>query len=99
MDHRLKPLYYTIMTIKLTIDKGGRIVIPKPIRRQLRLEPGDSLVLESQSEHMTLKPIRPAVGLKKEHGVWVYRSEQPQKFSASELVEQDRDRRIRELMG
>jgi AbrB family looped-hinge helix DNA binding protein len=87
------------MAVKLTLDKAGRLVIPKAVRRQLRLEPGDALALESQTDQLTLKPIRPAVGLKKEYGVWVYRSEQAQKFSASELVEQDRERRIRELMG
>lgn len=80
------------------MDKAGRLVIPKSIRRQLRLDPGDTLALESRGDQLTLKPIRPPVGLKKEHGVWVYHSEQIQKLSASELVEQDRERRIRELM-
>ncbi len=87
------------MVAKVTLDKTGRLVIPKSVRRQLRLEPGDSLALESQDEQMTLTPIRPPVGLKKEHGVWVYRSGQIRKFSATELVDQDREMRIRELIG
>ncbi len=31
------------MNIRLTIDKAGRIVIPKALREELNLEPGDSL--------------------------------------------------------
>ena len=99
INHWVKPWYYAIMTVTVTLDRAGRLVIPKAVRRQLRLEPGDALALESQTDQLTLKPIRPAVGLKKECGVWVYRSEQAQKFSASELVEQDREKRIRDLMG
>ena len=99
MDHWVRPCYYTIMVTKLTLDKAGRVVIPKSVRRQLRLEAGDRLALESQGEQMTLKPIRPTVGLIKEHGVWVYRSDPGQKLSASELVDQDREKRTRELMG
>ena len=85
------------MVTKLSLDKAGRIVIPKSLRRQLRLEPGDSLELESHDEWITLKPVRPAVGLKKEHGMWVYRSGQPQRLSAQELIDRDREKRIREL--
>jgi len=87
------------MEAKLRLDRAGRVVIPKSVRRQLRLEPGDTLALESQGEQMTLKPIRPIVGLKKELGVWVYRSEGAERLSAAELVDQDRQKRIRELAG
>ena len=83
---------------KLTLDRAGRVLIPMAVRRKLRLEPGDSLALESENELLTLKPIRPPVGLKKELGVWVFHSEQTSAFSAAKLVEQDRKKRIRELM-
>jgi AbrB family looped-hinge helix DNA binding protein len=33
------------MNTTVTIDKAGRVVIPKEIRDELRLEPGDSLAL------------------------------------------------------
>jgi AbrB family looped-hinge helix DNA binding protein len=87
------------MEANLTLDKAGRLVIPKAIRRELRLEPGDVLALESHGEQLTLKPVRPLVGLKKKRGVWVYHSEQVRKLSVPDLIEQDRERRIRELMG
>jgi AbrB family looped-hinge helix DNA binding protein len=34
------------MATHLTIDKAGRIVIPKSLREELGLEPGDSLEME-----------------------------------------------------
>jgi AbrB family looped-hinge helix DNA binding protein len=86
------------MIAKLTLDKGGRVVIPKSVRQSLRIEPGDRLAMESLGEQLILKPIRPAVGLKKEHGVWVFRSGQATDSSASDLVDKDRENRIRELM-
>lgn len=37
-----------IMNMTVTIDKTGRIVIPKQVRDQMRLEPGDALALDSE---------------------------------------------------
>jgi AbrB family looped-hinge helix DNA binding protein len=46
------------MNLRLTIDKAGRVVIPKPLREQMNLEPGDSLEMESSGEQITLQPVR-----------------------------------------
>jgi len=57
---------------EVTIDKAGRVVIPKFVRDQLRLEPGDSLELDSDGRAITLRPQRSATPLRKERGVWVH---------------------------
>jgi AbrB family looped-hinge helix DNA binding protein len=57
-----------------TLDKAGRIVIPKDLRDELRLEPGDALEVGSDGERLTLRPVRSASPLRKEQGVWVFRS-------------------------
>jgi AbrB family looped-hinge helix DNA binding protein len=80
------------MKAKLTIDKAGRIVLPKPLRDELNLSPGDSLELESSADKVTLHPVRPAPLLQKERGIWVYRT--GEKLSAS--VVDDTMRRVRE---
>ena len=66
-----------IMTSTLTIDKAGRIVLPKPLRDELQLEAGDSLEVNTKGEEITLRPIRGTSPLKKKHGVWVFQAGQP----------------------
>jgi AbrB family looped-hinge helix DNA binding protein len=82
------------MTRRLVIDKAGRIVIPKPLREELRLEPGDSLEMDSVGEQITLRPVRGTGPLTKEHGVWVFYAGQPLSASVTdELLEQIREGR------
>ena len=40
------------MNTRLIIDKAGRVVIPKPLREELNLEPGDSLEVELSLIHI-----------------------------------------------
>jgi AbrB family looped-hinge helix DNA binding protein len=74
------------MNAKLTIDSAGRVVLPKPLRDELELLPGDSLELESAGEKITLRPVRAAASLTKEKGVWVFRTGQPLAASVSDSV-------------
>lgn len=86
------------MTTKLTLDKAGRVVLPKPLRDQMRLEPGDTLHLECEGERITLRPFRPNAMLKKECGVWVYQGESAD-LSIPDLLDRERDNRLRALRG
>jgi AbrB family looped-hinge helix DNA binding protein len=82
------------MRSRLTIDKAGRVVIPKPVREQLQLEPGDTLEMENAGEHITLRPVRGTGPLAKEHGVWVFRTGNPLPASTTdELLQRIREER------
>lgn len=72
----------SLMSITVTLDKAGRVVIPKILRDELRLGPGDSLTLESNGDHVTLRPVRSASALRKKRGIWVFRGDR--KISAAE---------------
>ena len=72
------------MNTRLVIDKAGRVVIPKPLTEELHLEPGDSLEMESLGEQITLRPVRGTGPLTKEHGVWVFHSDEPLPASATD---------------
>jgi AbrB family looped-hinge helix DNA binding protein len=88
------------MNTTVTIDKAGRVVIPKTVREELRLAPGDTLTLESDGEGVTLRPMRSGSALHKEHGIWVFRS--GRKLTAEETDQQLeilRQKRDRELRG
>ena len=85
------------MNTTLTVDKAGRVVIPKALRDELHLNPGDTLELEIQGEIMTMRPVRPIAPLRKERGVWVYRAGIPLPASVTgetlQAIRQDRERR------
>lgn len=87
------------MTTKLTLDRAGRVLIPKTLRQEWRLNPGDTLQLDSQGEEIvTLRPVRPKALLKKELGVWVYQGEATD-ASIPALIDRQREKRLRELLG
>ena len=88
------------MNARLNIDKAGRVVIPKPLREELHLEPGDSLEMESAGEQITLRPVRGTGPLSKEHGVWVFHSGHPLPASATdEMLKRLREERDMANLG
>jgi AbrB family looped-hinge helix DNA binding protein len=97
-DKWLFPFYAPTMNMRVTLDKAGRVVIPKTLRDELQLEPGDTLALESHGDSVTLRPVRSASAPRKEHGIWVFRSSR--KLSAAETdqaLEELRHKRDRGL--
>jgi AbrB family looped-hinge helix DNA binding protein len=96
MAHDIMPF----MNTQLTIDSAGRIVLPKPLRTELDLGPGDLLELESLGEHITLRPVRGGAPLAKEKGVWVFRVGQPLAASVTDdLLDQIREQRDKQNLG
>ena len=94
IDLWFDPYYNTNMNARLVIDKAGRVVIPKPLREELGLEPGDALEVENAGEHITLRPVRGAGPLTKEHGVWVFRTGKALPASATdEMLQRIREER------
>jgi AbrB family looped-hinge helix DNA binding protein len=87
------------MDVIVTVDSAGRVVIPKPLRDQLRLEPGDTLALETDGERMVLKPVRSTSAMSREHGIWVFRSGRAvaatETDRALERARSERERRVR----
>ncbi len=88
------------MKSTIVIDKAGRILLPKPVRDALQLNPGASLKLESFNDHIVLRPIRRGGRLYKKQGVWVFRSNSAVPLSAETVnrairrVRAERDRQI-----
>ena len=84
------------MNTRLVIDRAGRIVIPKRLRKELQLVSGDALEIESAGDRMTLRPVRGTGPLIKEKGVWVFYAGQPLPASETDemltRIRSDRDR-------
>jgi AbrB family looped-hinge helix DNA binding protein len=86
----------------VTIDKAGRVVLPKALRSRLDLNAGDTLQLASEGGQIVLKPVRRQAPLKKEHGIWVYHGEatgMATDVSIPELIERVRGSRLKDLLG
>ncbi len=94
------PFYNGIMVATLTLDKSGRIVLPKPLRDELNLCPGDSLEIATSGEQITLNPVRAILPLQKERGVWVFRTGETLPSSATEeTLRQVRNERDQAALG
>ena len=84
------------MTITLTLDKAGRVVLPKPVRDEMQLRAGDPLVLERSEDRIVLRPRRGGAGLHKKQGIWVFSTGEPISAEATDEVQRQL-RREREL--
>lgn len=73
------------MRSKVTLDRAGRLVLPKTLRDELHLSPGDTLDLTVKGDEVTLRPRRGATPLQRERGVRVFRTGQP--LTAAETQE------------
>lgn len=62
------------MQDQITIDKAGRVVIPKPMRDALCLRPGDMLQLTRENGHIVLAPLDAAPPMMRKDGVWIRKS-------------------------
>lgn len=75
-------------------------MLPKPLRDELQLAPGDALELESRGEEITLRPVRGDARLRKKRGIWVFRSGEPLSPTVvEETLEQVRRERDEDNLG
>jgi AbrB family looped-hinge helix DNA binding protein len=99
-DSWVNPHYNANMEARLVMDKAGRVVIPKSLRKELHLEPGDELELESGGQEIILRPVRGRGPLTKEQGVWVFRTGKPMPASTTDdLLQQIREERGLDNLG
>lgn len=83
--------------MEATLDRFGRVVIPKKVRDDLGLRAGDILVVEEGEAEIRLKPARDEAHMVREGSVLVFvgRATGP----LEDAVERDREERIRKVMG
>jgi AbrB family looped-hinge helix DNA binding protein len=81
--------------METTLDKFGRIVIPKQVRDDLGLSAGSVLKLEERDEEIVLKPIAESSPLVLKDGVLVFTGEVEGDLEA--VLRRDRNERSRKL--
>ncbi len=58
--------------MKTTLDRFGRVVVPKDIRDRLGLKPGAVIEIDEHGNEVVLKPVGHETPLKLEGGVLVF---------------------------
>lgn len=88
------------MNTTITMDRAGRVVLPKAVRDELNLSAGDSLELSSDGDGLTLRPARASGRMIRKGGFWVLRGGDPLSVDdVNDWVRQDREARDRKNMG
>ena len=85
---------------KVTLDRAGRVVLPKNLRDELHLSPGDTLDVTVQGDEVKLRPRRSSSPLQKKRGVWVFSTGKPMTSDeATEALHDLREQRDRKNVG
>ena len=88
------------MVTTLTLDKAGRVVLPKPVRDELQLGPGDTLELHSSEDQIVLRPARSKARMYRKQGVWVLHGDAPLPADVVEkTLQRVRRERERQILG
>jgi AbrB family looped-hinge helix DNA binding protein len=86
--------------MQVSIDKAGRLILPKPLRDRFGLQPDTRLDLVVSSEGIVLKPADAGSEWKRdENGHLVYSGRLPAKVAWNSLVDEMREERMREIGG
>ena len=85
------------MKFKASLDSARRVVLPKPVLKQMHLTPGDELLVESDGDRITLRPARSKALVKKEFGIWVHQG-RSSSLSIGRLIDTERKKRLRSLL-
>ena len=86
----------------IQIDKAGRIVLPKPLREQFHLLPGDKLRLSVESNSFRLEPAHPGGELIRKGSVLVFTGDFAEPITTAkvnEIIEQQREDRMTASAG
>jgi AbrB family looped-hinge helix DNA binding protein len=83
--------------MEATLDRFGRIVIPKKIREDLHLQVGSSIRIEEGEGEIVLKPVEGEPSLVKKDGVLVFSGKAV--GSVETAVEEHRQERNKLLRG
>ena len=83
--------------MRLTIDKAGRVVLPKAVRDEYALSPGTVLEVEETPDAIVLRPAHDQPTVRQKDGLLVVAA--PMAADLTDIVRQSRDQRLDDLTG
>lgn len=84
--------------METSLDRFGRVVIPKAVRQRLGIIPGQALEIDAGYDEIILRPVRPRADLEVREGVLVYSGGELD-GEVGDVVKADRERRIAKISG
>jgi AbrB family looped-hinge helix DNA binding protein len=82
----------------VTIDKAGRIVVPKELRQRLGLGPNTELEIVDHPNGILLRPLESRPSLVKVNGMLVHQGRLEEGADLDRLLESVREERIRQIL-
>ena len=84
--------------MNVTIDKAGRIVIPKQVRQRLGLRPNSELELRDHPDGVLLAPMESGPSLVRIKGLLVHRGRAEEGADLNRVLESVREERIQRII-
>jgi len=87
---------YGMKESRVPIDPAGRIVLPKDVRQELAIKPGDTFKVSIHGSSITLTPNKETVGFVRKGQALVFSTSGEETLSqeiVSRIVEESRDER------
>lgn len=85
--------------MNITIDKAGRLVIPKSIREKHHIHPGTVLELEDKPQGIFLKTVENSPSLIKKQGILVHHGGDEITIDIADFINRQRDRRDSDMVA
>jgi AbrB family looped-hinge helix DNA binding protein len=85
--------------MKLTLDKLGRVVLPKPLRARYGLRPGTQLEIVESAKEFALRPAHTGPSLVEVDGILVHQGVPQSELDIVKTIREDREERLQHLSG
>lgn len=86
--------------MKVTIDRMGRVVVPKPLRDHFALEAGSEMEITVEADGIRMRPVTPGPVLTEKDGLLVCTSElPPSAWDLGRFIDGQRNLRSKEVGG
>ncbi len=79
----------------ITLDKFGRVIIPKKFRKRLGIDLGAALNISEDGERIVIEPIKEKEPILEKDGILIFTGKLNGK--ADDIVKQDRKNRMKKL--
>lgn len=83
----------------VTIDRAGRVVVPKRLRDRFNLTAGTELEIKAAGDGLSLRRIGAEASLVRKHGILVHRGSTRVAIDVGEFIRAEREARSRRLLN